>query len=287
MEISLLTAFLGGILALLSPCSALLLPAFFASTVGNGPRLLLHGAVFYLGLLIVLVPIGLGAGAVGMLFATHREAIVLGTAVLLVILGIMQFLGLGFDTSRLLPGTASLQSKAATSSGLFKTLLLGAAGGVAGFCAGPILGAVLTLAAAQGSLVTAGALLAIYGAGMVVPLMILAALWSRLGPGGQKALRGRTIRVWGRELHTVSMITGALLVAVGIVFWTTNGLLSAPQLVPVTVQSWLQERSLLLANPLVDVAALAVLAIALLLWWNARRRRAHTSTRPVEEHQQP
>ena len=51
MDIGVLGAFLGGALALLSPCGALLLPAFFASTVGSGPRLALHGAVFYLGLL--------------------------------------------------------------------------------------------------------------------------------------------------------------------------------------------------------------------------------------------
>mgnify|MGYP003409320133 CR=1 FL=1 len=59
MDIGLVTAFLGGMLAILSPCGALLLPAFFASTVGAGPRLLLHGSIFYLGLLLVLVPLGL------------------------------------------------------------------------------------------------------------------------------------------------------------------------------------------------------------------------------------
>ena len=49
MDIGVLGAFLGGALALLSPCGALLLPAFFASTVGSGPRLALHGAVFSSG----------------------------------------------------------------------------------------------------------------------------------------------------------------------------------------------------------------------------------------------
>src|SRR5690606_16433055 len=45
MDVGLVTAFLGGALALLSPCAALLMPAFFASTAGSGPRLLAHGAV--------------------------------------------------------------------------------------------------------------------------------------------------------------------------------------------------------------------------------------------------
>ncbi len=37
MDIGFVTAFVGGTLALLSPCAALLMPAFFASTVGAGP----------------------------------------------------------------------------------------------------------------------------------------------------------------------------------------------------------------------------------------------------------
>jgi len=181
VDIGLISAFLGGALALLSPCAALLLPAFFASTVGAGPRLLLHGAVFYVGLVVVLVPLGVGAGALGSLFVTHRQAIVLGSAVLLIVLGVAQVLGLGFEPARWLPGGNQLQTRATSATGLLKTLLLGAAGGVAGFCAGPILGAVLTLAAARGDAVAAGGLLAVYGAGMVLPLLLIAALWQRLG----------------------------------------------------------------------------------------------------------
>src|SRR5699024_4538341 len=135
VDIGLISAFLGGALALLSPCAALLLPAFFASTVGAGPRLLLHGAVFYLGLVVVLVPLGVGAGALGSLFVTHRQASVLGSAILLIVLGVAQVLGLGFEPARWLPGGNQLQTRATSATGLLKTLLLGATGGVAGFCA--------------------------------------------------------------------------------------------------------------------------------------------------------
>lgn len=272
MDVGLLSAFLGGALALLSPCAALLLPAFFASTVGSGPRLLLHGVIFYLGLIVVLVPLGVGAGALGSLFVTHRQTIVVASAILLVVLGVAQLLGFGFDTSRLLPGGSQLQSRAASATGLLKTFLLGAAGGVAGFCAGPILGAVLTLAAAQGDAISAGGLLAVYGAGMVAPLLLIAALWARLGPGGRTALRGRTFIVLGRELHTTSVVTGLLIIGVGILFWTTNGLVNAPELLPYDIQTWLQEAIGTLANPLVDIAVLVVLAALVLLWW-ARRQR--------------
>src|SRR5699024_9844443 len=76
MDIGLIAAFLGGVLALLSPCGALLLPAFFASSVGGGLRLGLHALVFYVGLVLVLVPLGLGVGALGSLFVTYRTTIV-------------------------------------------------------------------------------------------------------------------------------------------------------------------------------------------------------------------
>ncbi|WP_040595140.1 cytochrome c biogenesis CcdA family protein, partial [Timonella senegalensis] len=174
MDIGLLAAFAGGALALLSPCAALLMPAFFASTVGTGPKLLLHGSIFYLGLLVVLVPLGVGAGALGTLFVVHRQAIVLVASLVLIVLGAAQALGFGFDPSRLLPSGANLHTRAASTTGLVKTFLLGAASGIAGFCAGPILGAVLTLAAAQGNTVAAGVMLAVYGAGMVVPLLLIA-----------------------------------------------------------------------------------------------------------------
>lgn len=272
MDIGLLTAFLGGALALLSPCAALLMPAFFASTVGSGPRLLLHGGVFFGGLLVVLIPIGIGAGALGAVFVTHRQAIVLIASILLVVLGLAQALGFGFDPARLMPG-ADLYSRAASKVGIAKTFLLGTASGVAGFCAGPILGAVLTLAAAQGDTIGAALLLAVYAMGMVLPLLLIAALWRRLGPRGQRRLRGRAFTMLGRQLHSTSVITGLIIVAVGVLFWTTNGFVSAPQLLPLDAQMWLQQNLSIMANPVVDVIGVLVIGALVLLWWARRRRR--------------
>ena len=285
MDISLVTAFLGGVLAILSPCGALLLPAFFASTVGSGPRLLLHGTIFTLGLLLVLVPLGVGAGAIGTLFITHRTLIIGIASAILVVFGVLQIFGFGFDPAKLLPGGQALQQRAASSAGLVKTFLLGAASGVAGFCAGPILGAVLTLAAAQGNLFAAGTLLAVYGAGMVVPLLGIAALWKRLGNRGRRVLRGRSFSVLGREFHTTSVITGVLIIIVGVVFWMTNGLVDIPSLLPTSVSAWIQGESSVLANGWVDLAVILVLCvIALLLWWRSRKRA--TREQPVDQQAQ-
>lgn len=288
MEIGFLTAFLGGMLALLSPCSALLLPAFFASTVGTKLRLLAHGAVFYVGLALTLVPFGLGLGALGALLVSERGLIIAVTSVVLVTLGIAQAFGMGFDLSRMLPGASRMRQNASIRTGFLRTLLLGAVGGVAGFCAGPILGAILTLALAQRNPWSAGALLAVYGAGMVVPLVAIAALWQKMGTRGQRLLRGRTFTILGREFHTTSVVTGALVIAVGFLFWFTNGLVSMPALIPTDVQAWIQERGSLLADPIVDIIAiLAIAVLALAIWGVDRRRklaherRSQTSSRAV------
>lgn len=283
MEISLVTAFLGGVLALLSPCGALLLPAFFASVVGQRMRLLLHGGIFYLGLAVTLVPLGLGLGAVGNLLTEYRDVLIVTTSIILIVLGLAQAAGFGFDVSKALPGAGSLQQRARSRSGFVRTVLLGAASGVAGFCAGPILGAILTLALAQGNTWNAGLMLAVYGLGMVVPLTVLAALWNKLSPRALSVLRGRGFPFLGRDLHTTSVITGLLIGAVGVVFWTTNGLVSAPSLLPAGIQRGLQSYSGVLANPLVDALLLAGVVIVLITVWAVRRSRKHTSIAASQE----
>src|SRR5215218_7163759 len=115
VEVSFLASFLGGLLSLLSPCSALLLPAFFAYAFQSRGELVGRTAVFYLGLCATLVPLGMGISA--------ASALVYGFA---------------------------------------------------GFCSGPILGAVLTVAASSGSASRGAGLLATYAAGMAAPLFLMA-----------------------------------------------------------------------------------------------------------------
>lgn len=277
MDIGLVSAFIGGVLALLSPCAALLLPAFFASSVGAGPRLMLHGVIFYVGLLVLFVPLGLGAGFLGELFVAQRQGIIVVSSLVLILLGVVQILGHGFDTSRLLPGQSSLQSRAAVSTGLGKSFLLGMTSSVAGFCSGPILGAVLTLAATSGNAFSSALILSTYGAGMVLPLIMIAALWTRIGQRGQRMLRGRGFSFLGRQWHTTSVISGGLIIMVGIIFWTTNGLVGVPELVPAETQAWLQQAASLFGNPLIDIVAIILVAAVILLVWNKRRDPQDTS----------
>lgn len=284
MELGLVASFLGGALALLSPCGALLLPAFFAATTGTSTRLLLNGGVFFAGLSLTLVPLGLGVAAVGSLVTTHRDVLILVAGWLVIAFGVLQVLGIGFDVSRLLPGARTVQGTASRRTGLVRALLLGTVSGVAGFCSGPILGAVLTLAATQESPLLAGTMLAVYGAGMVVPLLVIAASWNRLGARGRARLRGRAWQVGPLRLHSTSVVTGLLLIAVGVLFLRTNGLASLPGLLPADLVTQAQNGLLSVASVVPETVVIIVLAaVGLVVWFVLDRRAAHAREVTTED----
>lgn len=180
-----------------------------------------------------------------------------------------------------------LESRAARSAGYAKSFLLGIVSAVAGFCAGPILGAVLTIAAAQGDQGYGAALMAVYALGMVLPLFGLALVWQRLTPDARRRMRGRTITVFGRELHTISLVTGVIFVVVGVLFWTTNGFLTLPSLVPASWQDALTSGAASLTGRQWDViAVLALGAVAIggwVLWWRRHQRAQEQTETPSEE----
>ena len=90
MGIEALVAFAGGVLSLLSPCSALLLPAFFAYAFPSRGQLVLRTGVFYLGLLTLFIPLGLGVGAIGSLFLERRAELSSIAGLLLIAIGSFQ-----------------------------------------------------------------------------------------------------------------------------------------------------------------------------------------------------
>lgn len=58
---------------------------------------------------------------------------------------------------------------------------------MAGFCAGPILGGVLTVAAIDGAPLHGGLLLAVCAIGMTLPMFVLALLWDPVALRGSRA----------------------------------------------------------------------------------------------------
>jgi cytochrome c biogenesis protein CcdA len=222
-EVGLLAAFAAGVLALLSPCSALLLPSFFAYAFAGRSALLGRTAAFYGGLLLTLVPLGTGAAATSSLFYGHRATLIAVAGWAIIGLGVLQVLGRSFA----MPFAGRLQSwssrRFARSASWVSTAALGAVYGLAGFCSGPVLGAILTMAATQESPVQGGALLAVYALGMAAPLFLLALLWDRYDLGRRRWLRGRTLRLGPVTVHSTSVLSGVLFVVIGALFLRFDG----------------------------------------------------------------
>jgi cytochrome c biogenesis protein CcdA len=210
IEVSALAAFFGGVLSLLSPCSALLLPAFFAYAFQSGGQLVGRTLVFYLGLCATLVPLGMGISAVGSLVYGHRGAVILASGLILILFGILQLFGRGFVIGPLQRLQNGIRGESTAS-----TFALGAVYGFAGFCSGPILGAVLTVAAGTGNPLRGASLLALYAAGMAVPLLLMALLWDRLDLGRRRWLRGREVALGPLRLHTTNLVSGLLFIMLG------------------------------------------------------------------------
>lgn len=282
MDVGYLTAFLAGVLALLSPCGALLLPSYFSVTFSaSAPRLVTHTAIFYAGLVTTLAPLGAGAAWAGRLLVAHRGVLITVSGALLIVLGALQILGRGFDLRRLLPRalTQSAGGAGAERGPALTAFVLGMVSGVAGFCTGPILGAVLTLAASSGSPLLGASMMAVHALGLALPLVVIAAVWSRLGARGRSRLRGRTFTFAGRELHTMPLVSGLVLIVVGVLFLTTNGLVDAPGMVSTRTASELQNAAVRLGSRVDDTVLIVVGALVALAAWGVAMRRTRSVPR--------
>ncbi|MEV6048006.1 cytochrome c biogenesis CcdA family protein [Streptomyces xanthochromogenes] len=271
-NIGYLAAFLGGLLALLSPCSALLLPAFFAYSISSRTKLLARTGIFYAGLATTLVPLGAAGSYAGRLFYGHRDQLVLFGGWLIIVLGIAQIVGMGFASRRMTELSGKIRPTTA-----FSVYALGAVYGLAGFCAGPILGSVLTVAAVSGSPVYGGLLLAVYALGMAVPLFLLALLWERFELGGRKWLRGRVLKLGRLELHTTSLLSGLFFIALGALFLAYDGATALPGLLNVDDSYALEEWTKNIGNAVPNWALLTAIAAAAAVTlgvrgWRARAR---------------
>src|SRR5690625_1122529 len=151
MEVGLLGAFLGGLLTLLSPCSAMLLPAFFSYAFASPKELVTRTGVFYLGLATSLVPLGVLAGTLGAFVNEHRFTFVTVASTIVIALGAVMLLNIPVP---LLSRTRATDGPSATA-----VYALGRTYELAGVCAGPLLRAALTVGAGAGQALAGGVLL--------------------------------------------------------------------------------------------------------------------------------
>lgn len=280
MEIGLAYALIGGMLGVFSPCNALLLPAFFANIATSRARLVSVGSVFLAGLLVTLVPLGLGLGWLGGTITLDRGLLLIGAGWVLIALGLFTALGGGIDFLRLLPGTPR-----PVAGSLAGTFALGMVSGVAGFCTGPVLGAILTLALTSASPSRGALLLGLYGVGMVVPIMVIALLIRRLGHRSLGWMRGRQLRLGRLRLHTTSLLMGAITVVVGWLMIFTNGMASVPELLPAGLVAALENLGRQIDSAVPSWIWTALVGALLLGWWlRAAVRRTSGSSADASPH---
>ena len=276
VEVSYLAAFFGGVLSLLSPCSALLLPAFFAYAFQSRRALVGKTAIFYAGLCVTLVPLGMGISAVSRLFYGQRSTLITVAGIVIILLGVMQLLGRGFELGPLSRLTGKVRGDSVGS-----TFALGAVYGFAGFCSGPILGAVLTVAASSGQTLQGAGLLAIYALGMAAPLFLMALLWDRFELGKRRWLRGRELSLGPLRMHSTNLVSGLMFIVLGAVFIAYEGTSALSGLyeengavdIAFAAERWAVSLARSIPDALVlAVSLVAALALALLAYGRRRRK---------------
>ena len=147
---SLVTAFLAGIAALFAPCCiTVLLPAYLGSIFRQKRTVILMTFVFFLGLLAVFLPLGLGIAGFGQMIKENHDIIFIIGGVFLACLGISILLGRHFS----LPFTPRPNMQVQGAASVFA---LGVFSGFATLCCAPVLAGVLALSILPGSIFWGG-----------------------------------------------------------------------------------------------------------------------------------
>jgi cytochrome c-type biogenesis protein len=233
---SAMISLLAGILSFLSPCTLPVLPAYFAFTFqSDRKRIVLMTIAFFMGLATSFSLMGGAATAIGSLLKGYMALFVrIGGGVILT-LGIFSLIGKGFS------GVQFQGRPAATFIGSFIFGLSFSIGWSA--CVGPILAAILVIAATQERALSGMLLLFIYAMGLGLPLVILSLVFNRLDREGLfwRFIKGKgwDISFAGRELHihTNNLISGLLFISLGALM-LGDYLSLLNRIIPVEAQMW-------------------------------------------------
>ena len=220
-------AFVAGLLSFLSPCVLPLIPSYVGFLTGltleelevRRGTALLHALWFVAGFSLIFIALGATASALGALLLRSQVWIGRIGGVVVILFG-LYLLGV------LRPGILLRERKlqlARKPLGYLGSAFVGITFGAAWTpCIGPILGAILTLAAAQASVGHGAFLLTAYSAGLALPFVLTALALDRFLAWFQ---RFRPYLAW------VERIAGALLILLGVLLLTDRFTLLA---------SWLQ-----------------------------------------------
>lgn len=165
---SFIASFFAGIAALFAPCCiTVLLPTYFASIFKQKATVFLMTFVYFLGILSIFLPIGLGVSFLTQIFSQYHDTIFIVGGVFLLFLGMTLLLGQQFS----LPFSVHPELK---RQDFISVYVLGIFSAIATTCCAPVLAGVLTLSALPGSVFLGGVYTLAYVLGMVLPLFLIA-----------------------------------------------------------------------------------------------------------------
>ncbi|TCT34612.1 cytochrome c biogenesis CcdA family protein [Martelella mediterranea] len=222
-DISLWSALIAGALSFLSPCVLPLVPPYLCYMAGisvdqfrgdrtagkavPGPLTVLLPALFFtLGFATVFIALGAGASSIGQLLRQYMDILAKVGGVIIILMG-LHFLGV-FRIS-ILSREARFHGggRPASATGAYVMGLAFAFGWTP--CIGPVLGAILAVAAAKSTVGDGAVLLAVYSLGLAVPFWI-AALFS--------GAFMRFLARFRRHIGLVEKVMGIFLILTGLAF---------------------------------------------------------------------
>ncbi len=216
------TVFFAGIISFLSPCVVPLLPVYLSVLAAPGAAgeaektsaqrrlaLVLRTLLFVAGLAVCFVLLGFGAGALGGVINSSAFIKVMG--IIVVILGIHQT---GLVKLKWLYREKRVGFKRAKKMDALGVFLLGFAFSF-GWppCVGPVLAAILGLAAGGGTAAYGAFLMAVYSLGFAVPFILLA-LFSEVLLAKIKWLH--------KHLKKIKIVGGIFIILMGLLLMTSN-----------------------------------------------------------------
>src|SRR5215472_692468 len=215
-----IAAFFAGLLSFLSPCVLPLVPGYVSLISGASVEelrsqdrklmtsVMLHSIMFILGFSIVFVTLGAAASGLGQLVHTYKKYLTWAAGAIIIVFGIHLT---GLIKIKALYADKRLHSIQGGKSpiGAFLVGFAFAFGWTP--CIGPLLGTVLGMAASSDTLGAGILLLCAYCLGLAVPFLLISVAFDRF-----LVFYGR----FRRYLHVVEIVSGVLLIAIGVLVLT-------------------------------------------------------------------
>lgn len=206
-NVTLVGAFLAGLLSFLSPCVLPMLPTFSAILAGGSRRPYVSVTAFLAGFTTMFILMGATASFLGQFLFEYQAFVRKAGALLIILMGLFMIGLLG--TSVLNREYRPFLNR--KFQGPFGAFLLGMAFTVGWTpCTGPILATILIYAGESATIVKGALLLFIYALGFSLPFFCLTVVWN------QYLSRLRNFYDW---LPKIQIVAGVLLVLLGIAIW--------------------------------------------------------------------